>query len=298
MTEDDTELYYMRARYYSPVLRRFVNADIVAGSIDNAGTLNRYAYCNGDPVSYVDPFGLSADNARGNQSNNGIDISSWYTEDVSNAIHNILDVAGFIPGFGAFSDALNSIVYALEGDWYNAGMSALAVIPGLGDIAKGIEKASKLFRKSGKIYKALNSASKFISKVDDVLGSIASISRVDDVLGFATKGGDEAIGAAEKVANKSIASQRRNAVRKAWLIEYNDVINGGKGVTRQWSASEIKELINTKKVKGYFGHHMFSVNKYPDLAGDPNNIQFLTYKQHLDAHQNNWRNITSERYIP
>ncbi len=44
MTEDDTGLIYMRARYYSPVLRRFINADIVAGSIDNAATLNRYAY--------------------------------------------------------------------------------------------------------------------------------------------------------------------------------------------------------------------------------------------------------------
>ena len=193
MYEDDTGLIYMRARYYCPTLRRFVNADVIAGSIDNSATLNRYAYCNGNPVSYADPFGLSADDARGNQSNGGIDISSWYTEDVSNAIHNILDIAGFIPGFGAFSDALNSIVYALEGDWYNAGMSALAVIPGLGDMAKGFEKASKLFRKSGKIYKALNSASKFISKIDDVLDSIASISKVDDILGFSAKNGDEVV---------------------------------------------------------------------------------------------------------
>lgn len=55
----------MRARYYSPELRRFVNADIVAGDISNAITLNRFAYANGNPVSFVDPFGLSADD-RGN----------------------------------------------------------------------------------------------------------------------------------------------------------------------------------------------------------------------------------------
>ncbi len=55
---DDNGLYYMRARYYSPEMRRFVNADIVAGQISNAVTLNRFAYANGNPVSFVDPFGL------------------------------------------------------------------------------------------------------------------------------------------------------------------------------------------------------------------------------------------------
>ncbi len=58
---DDNGLYYMRARYYSPEMRRFVNADIVPGQISNAVTLNRFAYANGNPVSFVDPFGLSVD---------------------------------------------------------------------------------------------------------------------------------------------------------------------------------------------------------------------------------------------
>ena len=58
---DANGLIYMRARYYSPELRRFINADILAGDIANAVTLNRYAYANGNPVSLVDPFGLSAE---------------------------------------------------------------------------------------------------------------------------------------------------------------------------------------------------------------------------------------------
>ena len=58
---DSNGLIYMRARYYAPDLKRFVNADIIAGEISNAITLNRYAYANANPVSFIDPFGLSAE---------------------------------------------------------------------------------------------------------------------------------------------------------------------------------------------------------------------------------------------
>ena len=61
---DDNGLIYMRARYYSPEMKRFINADVIAGAISNAITLNRFAYANGNPVSFVDPFGLTAE--RGN----------------------------------------------------------------------------------------------------------------------------------------------------------------------------------------------------------------------------------------
>jgi RHS repeat-associated protein len=56
---DDTGLYYMRARYYNPEIRRFVNQDpLMLGFVAQGQTLNRYAYVTGEPVSYVDPFGL------------------------------------------------------------------------------------------------------------------------------------------------------------------------------------------------------------------------------------------------
>ena len=58
---DKNGLIYMRARYYSPSLRRFVNADILHGDISDPATLNRYAYVNGNPVSFVDPMGMERD---------------------------------------------------------------------------------------------------------------------------------------------------------------------------------------------------------------------------------------------
>ncbi len=60
---DPNGLYQMRARYYNPEIKRFVNRDVMTGSIGNGLTMNRYAYVNGNPVSYIDPFGLSADGA-------------------------------------------------------------------------------------------------------------------------------------------------------------------------------------------------------------------------------------------
>lgn len=49
-----TNLYYYRARYYSPALARFVSEDPIGLS----GGPNVYAYVQGDPVNFVDPYGL------------------------------------------------------------------------------------------------------------------------------------------------------------------------------------------------------------------------------------------------
>jgi RHS repeat-associated protein len=43
---DENGLYYMRARYYNPDIKRFINLDMLLGSIDNGQSLNRYAHVN------------------------------------------------------------------------------------------------------------------------------------------------------------------------------------------------------------------------------------------------------------
>ena len=43
---DVNGLLYMRSRYYSPELRRFVNADVLHGNISSSPSLNRYAHVN------------------------------------------------------------------------------------------------------------------------------------------------------------------------------------------------------------------------------------------------------------
>lgn len=71
---------------------------------------------------------------------------------------------------------------------------------------------------------------------------------------------------------------RSNAVRSAWGQEQKLVSLTGRG-TRKWIAAERRELLATGRVKGYEGHHINSVKSHPGLAGNPNNIRFMTGSQ-------------------
>jgi RHS repeat-associated protein len=53
----NTGLSYMGARYYDPVLGRFMGVDPAPPSLGNVHSLNRYAYGNNNPYRYVDPDG-------------------------------------------------------------------------------------------------------------------------------------------------------------------------------------------------------------------------------------------------
>ena len=50
-------------------------------------------------------------------------------------LHTVLDVLGVIPLVGAAADAANGLLYAAEGDWGNAALSAASAVPLLGDAA-------------------------------------------------------------------------------------------------------------------------------------------------------------------
>ena len=55
-----TGLYNLNARYYSPSAGTFLTQDTYRGSLSRTSTLNYYAYCAGNPISYTDPSGHAA----------------------------------------------------------------------------------------------------------------------------------------------------------------------------------------------------------------------------------------------
>ena len=109
---DKNGLIYMRARYYSPDMKRFINADIVAGKLSNAITLNRFAYANGNPVSFIDPFGLWSLKGAWNSFTNWVDEK--IVDPVVEAYHEVKDAV-----VDTYNDAKEIVVntYKDVKDW-------------------------------------------------------------------------------------------------------------------------------------------------------------------------------------
>lgn len=57
--DEETGLYYLRARYYDPYLGRFTTEDSYWGEDGNPLSLNLYTYCENDPIQFTDPTGHS-----------------------------------------------------------------------------------------------------------------------------------------------------------------------------------------------------------------------------------------------
>jgi len=56
---DSSGLYYYGARYYDPLIGRFITADPTIARPYDSQDLNRYSYCRNNPLIYIDPSGLS-----------------------------------------------------------------------------------------------------------------------------------------------------------------------------------------------------------------------------------------------
>jgi RHS repeat-associated protein len=59
------DLDYMHARYYSPVLARFLSVDPVGGKIGSSQSWNRYSYVLNNPLNLMDPDGRLVEIATG-----------------------------------------------------------------------------------------------------------------------------------------------------------------------------------------------------------------------------------------
>ena len=106
----------MRARYYNPLIRRFVNADPAQQG------WNWYAYAAGNPLGFVDPTGL------GNAS-------------VINAVQTGLTFLGMTPVVGFVADIANAGISVARGNYADASINLAAAVPGAGQAVAGAKLA-------------------------------------------------------------------------------------------------------------------------------------------------------------
>ncbi len=98
---------------------------------------NWFTYVNNDPVNYVDLWGLLASEGHIN----------WNA--VLDGVQAGLDVAGCIPGIGEIADCANGIISLCRGDFLNAGLSFISMVPVVGDAVGKGGKAAGFIAKNG-----------------------------------------------------------------------------------------------------------------------------------------------------
>jgi len=133
---DPNNLIYMRARYYSPSLQRFVSKDPLRGQLDDLASLNRYAYVGGDPVNGVDPSG--------NYVESGIDIASIGVG-VYSFNDNLNQGNYWSAAFDGVGIALDSCALALPGVPGGVGLGIKAT-RGASNVADGAGDANSIYR--------------------------------------------------------------------------------------------------------------------------------------------------------
>jgi RHS repeat-associated protein len=155
-------IYDFNARFYDPAIGRFLSADSIVPRPNDPQSLNRYAFVRNNPLKYVDPSGHCYGEFAGTEGCPSDDSEDLGPPATAEDIHNALDVLGIAPGIGEAADAVNAVAYAIEGDWGNAAISAVAVVPVVGD-------AAKIGRIGGKV------ASKVVKNADEVVHGAGSV---------------------------------------------------------------------------------------------------------------------------
>ena len=138
---DENGLYYMRARYYNSEIKRFINQDVVIGSIAESPTMNRYAYVQGNPISLSDPFGLCP-------------MVDW--RGMGHFVLGALSLLTLIPtpatmAIGAIAAIANAAWYFHDGQTFEGICSLLCVLPVFGPTIGQIGMVTIGFMNIGKM---------------------------------------------------------------------------------------------------------------------------------------------------
>jgi RHS repeat-associated protein len=79
--DNDTGLTYAGARYYDPIIGRFMAIDPKGFGEGNLQSFNRYGYANNNPYKYIDPDGMAPGDPFGSQDEAAADFGKTYNDD-------------------------------------------------------------------------------------------------------------------------------------------------------------------------------------------------------------------------
>lgn len=122
---DKNGLVFLQTRYYNSEIMRFMNRDTVRGSITDTKSLNRFAYVEGNPLTYVDPNGQAATWLKNN----------WFSMLKGTAIFG-LSVA--FPEFGLLMGAIATVHDVAEHNYVGVVFDLIGIIPGAQGVSRSI----------------------------------------------------------------------------------------------------------------------------------------------------------------
>ncbi len=99
------------------------------------------------------------------------------SESVLDTMQNVIDIVGFVPGIGDIADGVNTGIYLLRKRWMDAVFSGIALIPALGSAIATPMKA--IFKAAGNT-KLVKEAIKLLSKIFGGVNKVAS--KLDNLL--------------------------------------------------------------------------------------------------------------------
>ncbi|MDO4729547.1 MAG: RHS repeat-associated core domain-containing protein, partial [Bacteroidota bacterium] len=182
--KEEYNLYYMRERYYSSELHRFLSLDKDEGNLFKPSTLNPYAYVGNDPVNFIDPSGM-------------VSVKFFkfvkslvFNEDGSLNFAGIFELGKFVSQFTAIGWAadlydLGQSILAFDWTWNGAKnilLDGVGFLPGIGDFAKGFKAGSKTIKVVDAIadtVDAFNDAGKVINRADAIVDASKAAKNLD-----------------------------------------------------------------------------------------------------------------------
>lgn len=126
--DEETGFYYYRYRYYDPVQGRFTTRDPIGLWGDPTNHGHGYAYTAHNPWTYHDPYGLEL---------------MGYDDDTVDTAQDIIGLGGFIPVIGAPIDIANGMADLKQGQYVEAGVNFIGVIPVAGEGVQVVYKGGK-----------------------------------------------------------------------------------------------------------------------------------------------------------